>query len=83
MTLGNLAADPAAGLLFVDWERGDTLQVSGRAAVDWSPDRAAALPGAQRVVDVTVEAVVRTPAALPLRWALLEPSPFNPPVGRG
>ena len=83
MTLGNLAADPRAGLLFVDWERGDTLQVSGRAAIDWSPERAAALPGAERVVDVTVDAVVHTRAALPLHWALEERSRFNPPVGRG
>ncbi len=83
MTLGNLAANPRAGLVFVDWERGDTLQLSGRAVVDWSPERAAALPGAERVVDVEVDAVVRAPRALPLRWVLEERSRFNPPVGRG
>ena len=83
MTLGNLAANPRAGLLFLDWERGDTLQLSGRAVVDWSPERAAALPGAERVVDFEVDAVVRAPRALPLRWALEERSRFNPPVGRG
>ena len=83
MTLGNLEANPRAGLLFLDWERGDTLQLSGRATVDWSPERAAALPGAERVVDFEVEAVVFAPRALPLRWALQERSRFNPPVGRG
>jgi predicted pyridoxine 5'-phosphate oxidase superfamily flavin-nucleotide-binding protein len=81
MTLGNVAANPRAGLLFLDWERGDTLQLSGRATVDWSPERAAAVPGAQRMVDFEVEAVIHAPGALPLRWVLEERSRFNPPAG--
>ena|SRR5215218_3182917 len=80
MTLGNLAANPRAGLLFVDWETGDTLQLSGRAAVDWSPQRGAAIPGAQRIVDLVVERVIATRGALPLRWVLEERSRFNPPA---
>ncbi len=82
MTLGNLQADPAAGLLFVDWRTGAALQVSGRAAIDWSPARAAALPGAERVVDVRVERVVATARALPAPWTFLEASRFNPPAAR-
>ncbi|WP_009476153.1 pyridoxamine 5'-phosphate oxidase family protein [Rhodococcus sp. JVH1] len=39
MTLGNLELDPAAGLLFVDWERGETLQLTGRAWVEWNDKR--------------------------------------------
>ena len=80
MTLGNLAANPHAGLLFLDWERGDTLQLSGTATIDWSPERAAAFPGAERVVDFTVERVIATAGAVPYRWALDERSRFNPPV---
>jgi predicted pyridoxine 5'-phosphate oxidase superfamily flavin-nucleotide-binding protein len=80
MTLGNLEANPRAGLLFLDWDTGDTLQLSGRAAIDWSPERTAALPGAQRVVDFTVERVIATTGAVPYRWALDERSRFNPPV---
>jgi predicted pyridoxine 5'-phosphate oxidase superfamily flavin-nucleotide-binding protein len=80
MTLGNVAANPRAGLLFLDWETGDTLQLSGRATIDWSPERAAAIPGAQRVVDVEVERVIATRGALPLRWMLEERSRFNPPA---
>jgi len=80
MTLGNLAASPRAGLLVVNWETGDTLQISGRAAVDWSPERAAAIPGAQRVVDVEIERVLAVRGALPLRWVLEERSRFNPPA---
>jgi hypothetical protein len=80
MTLGNLASNPRAGLIFLDWATGDALQISGRAVIDWSPERAAALPGAQRVVDFTVERVIATTGAVPYRWALDERSRFNPPV---
>ncbi|MDO9410816.1 pyridoxamine 5'-phosphate oxidase family protein [Patulibacter sp.] len=78
MTLGNLASDPHVGLLFPDWRTGDLLFVSGTAAIDWSPERAAAHPGAQRVVDVRVERTVRLPGASPLRWGPPELSRFDP-----
>jgi predicted pyridoxine 5'-phosphate oxidase superfamily flavin-nucleotide-binding protein len=77
-TLGNLAADPRAGLLFVDFDRGTTLQLTGRAGIDWSGEAARAFSGAERVVEFTVEAVVETPGALPLRGRLLGRSPHNP-----
>ena len=34
-TLGNLVVEPRAGLLFIDFERGRTLQLAGRAEVAW------------------------------------------------
>jgi predicted pyridoxine 5'-phosphate oxidase superfamily flavin-nucleotide-binding protein len=38
-SFGNLAVDPSAALLFVDFETGRTLQLSGTAAVEWGqPD---------------------------------------------
>jgi hypothetical protein len=40
----------------------------------------AAIPGAQRVVDFTVDHVIATARALPLRWVLEERSRFNPPA---
>jgi predicted pyridoxine 5'-phosphate oxidase superfamily flavin-nucleotide-binding protein len=70
MTLGNLVADGRAGLLFLDWESGDTLQLSGRGTVGFEP----------RGVAFEVERVIHTRGAVPLRWALLERSRFNPPV---
>ena len=78
MTLGNLELNPRAGLLFLDWERGDTLQLSGTAVVDWSPERAQTLPGARRVVDFTLEQVVHTTGAHALRWRLEARSRFDP-----
>ncbi|WP_235892484.1 pyridoxamine 5'-phosphate oxidase family protein [Mycolicibacterium hodleri] len=37
-SLGNLAVDPAAALLFVDFRTGRTLQLAGEAAVQWADD---------------------------------------------
>lgn len=77
-TLGNLVANPAVGLLFLDWGRGRTLQVTGTAAIDWDPASAAEFPGAERVVEVRIHAVVEIAGATPFRWTLLDYSPFNP-----
>jgi hypothetical protein len=82
MTLGNLELDPRAGLLFVDWDRGATLQLTGRARVDFSPERAAAVPGAHRIVDFAVDEVVELDGRPLAAWHLKERSRFNPPVAR-
>lgn len=77
-TLGNLASDPRAGLVFVDFASGDVLQLSGRARVDWNAARAARFSGAERVVDFEIDAVRETCNALPLRAGAAESSPFSP-----
>ena len=79
-TLGNLQVDGRAGLLLFDWDRGDTLQLSGRATIVWDPATIAVWSGAERVVQFTVEAVQQHLRALPLRWELLESHRLNPPV---
>ncbi|MEO3795830.1 pyridoxamine 5'-phosphate oxidase family protein [Nonomuraea sp. B10E15] len=78
MTLGNLALEPRCGLLFLDWENGATLQLTGRAHVDWDPGRAAAVPGAQRLVDFDVERAVQITGGFPQRWSFGKFSRFNP-----
>ena len=78
-TLGNLAADPRAGLLFVDFERGDLLQMTGRARLVWEPEVLAGHRGARHViVEYEIDEVLETPGGSGLRWTLVEPSPFNP-----
>lgn len=77
-TLGNIAGDPRAGLLFLDFAEGSTLQVSGRAEIIWDERLSAAVPGAERLVALEIEEVVETSSGVPLRWRLLERSPFNP-----
>jgi len=78
-TLGNLAVNPAAGVLFIDFERGATLQLTGTAEVLWDHTDFAAFPGAGRAVRFRVAEAVELPRAVAPRWHLLELSPFNPP----
>jgi len=61
-SLGNLAADPRAGLLVVDFDGGGTLQISGRATIVWEGARVAAFAGAERLLEIEVDAVVETRA---------------------
>ncbi|MGA5582902.1 pyridoxamine 5'-phosphate oxidase family protein [Streptomyces thermodiastaticus] len=79
-TLGNLEVDARAGLLFLDWDTGTTVQLTGTARTDWDPAAAAILPGAQRVVEFTVTSVVEIAHASPLRWSAPQLSRSNPPV---
>lgn len=79
-TLGNLATNPACGLLFLDFETGAALQLTGAAELLWEPAAFAEWPGAERAVRVRVAQVIELPDATPLRWRLVERSPFNPPA---
>ncbi|MEU2713568.1 pyridoxamine 5'-phosphate oxidase family protein [Streptomyces sp. NPDC007205] len=73
LTLGNLRTDPRAGLLFLDWTTGTTLQLTGEA-------HTALTPGGDRSVRFGLTEALWTPAALPLRWSAPEYSPANPDV---
>ncbi|MEV5429211.1 pyridoxamine 5'-phosphate oxidase family protein [Streptomyces sp. NPDC052701] len=75
LTLGNLAADPRAGLLFLDWTTGTALQLTGEARTEFAAD-------GRRRVRFAVGEVLETPCAVPLRWSAPEYSPANPdPAG--
>jgi predicted pyridoxine 5'-phosphate oxidase superfamily flavin-nucleotide-binding protein len=78
LTLGNVAEYPRAGLLFVDFERGLTLQLSGRATITWDDDRLTAFPGAERLVEFEVERVVEIAGGIGVTWRFRGYSPFNP-----
>jgi predicted pyridoxine 5'-phosphate oxidase superfamily flavin-nucleotide-binding protein len=75
-TIGNLLAHPRAGLLFVDFERGDLVQVAARAEVVWDGPEVHELPGAERLLRFTVSEVIHLPGAVPLRWGAPRLSPF-------
>ena len=62
-TLGNISVNPQAGLLFVDFERGGTLQLTGRARILWDEERAAQFAGAERLVEFDVDEVVEIAGA--------------------
>ena len=67
-TLGNFLLNPRAGLVFIDFTSGDLLQLSGRVDVIVDSPDIAAFEGAERLWRFTPQAIVRRPAALPLRW---------------
>ena len=68
MTLGNLSVNPAAGLLFVDYEDGGLLHLSADAEIVWDGAALAAFPGAQRLVRLRVRGGVWRGGVLPWRW---------------
>lgn len=57
-TLGNLSVNPHAGLLFLDFERGSTLQLTGKACIHWDEEHRAAFAGAERVIEYSIDEVV-------------------------
>jgi uncharacterized protein len=77
-TLGNLLANPQAGLLLIDFASGATLQIAGRTRLIWDAERVAGFVGAERLVEVTVAEVVEIADAHPFRSHTVERSPFNP-----
>jgi len=73
-TLGNIVANPQVGLLFVDYERGDLLQIGARAVVIEGGDEVRRFEGAQRLLRIGIERSVFSPGALPLRWSAPQPA---------
>lgn len=81
-TLGNIAVNPRAGLLFVDFDSGDLLQLAVTAEVVWEGPALAAFEGAERLLRMQVVSVLHRPAALPLRWGRAQLSPYLAATGR-
>lgn len=71
LSLGNLATDPRAGLLFLDWVTGTTLQLTGTARTEYGDD-------GSRTVRFTLTEAVETLCASPWSWTAPEYSPANP-----
>ncbi|MGR9462476.1 flavin-nucleotide-binding protein [Rhizobium leguminosarum] len=67
-TLGNILVNSKAGLVFVDFETGDMLQMTGNAEVLLDSPDIATFQGAERLWRFTPEEIVLRPDALPLRW---------------
>jgi len=81
-TLGNLAAHPRAGLLFIDFDSGDLLHVAVTAEIVWNGPEVAAFEGAERLMRFHVTHALRRPGALPLRWGDAELSPHLARTGQ-
>lgn len=74
LSLGNLATDPRAGLLFLDWATGTTLQLTGTARTTHGDD-------GSRTLHFTLTEAVQTLGASPWSWSAPEYSPANPTQG--
>ena len=74
-TLGNLQMNPKAGFLFMDFDSGDLLYLTGSVEVIWEGEELQAFQGAKRMLRFSLEQGTRLPAALPIRWELQDYSP--------
>lgn len=74
-TLGNIAINPKCGLLVIDFDTGDTLQLTGEAEILWEPAHTRRFPGAKRVLAFSVEETLQIERALPLTWEFQGYSP--------
>jgi ferredoxin-NADP reductase/predicted pyridoxine 5'-phosphate oxidase superfamily flavin-nucleotide-binding protein len=81
MTLGNLQLNPRAGVLFIDFDTGDLLTLTGTAEVVWGGDELKAFDGAERAWRFRMESGWRLREALPLRWAFRDFSPNSTLTG--
>lgn len=79
-TLGNLLVNPRAGLVFVDFERGDLLQITGATELVLAGEELAALPGAERLWRVHVRQALRRRGALAWRWSASPARADAPPT---
>jgi len=78
-TLGNFAANPRAGLVVPDFERGRTLQLTGRVETLWDvEDPHNETGGSGRYWDFEIECFVQIDNSLPGSSEFLDYSPHNP-----
>ncbi len=80
-TFGNLVLNPHAGLLFVDFDQGNLLYLTGSAKVIWEGAEIIAYEGAERLLRFQLERGYRVEGSLPLRWSAPEFSPFLDRMG--
>ncbi len=78
-TFGNLELNPRAGLLFVDFDGGNLLYLTGTAEVIWEGAQINEYEGAERLFRFHLDRGYRVEGSLPLRWS----SPaFSPSLAR-
>lgn len=74
-TLGNIVANPRAGMVFFDPANGDVLQLTGSAQIVWDGPEVESFEGAQRLLRVHIDDARWRPGALPLRWSEAQLAP--------
>ncbi len=74
-TLGNIALNPRAGLLFIDFDSGDLLYLTCAAEIIWDSEEKRAFDGAERLVRFRLEQGNLVENALPIGWKFVDYSP--------
>ncbi len=78
-TLGNFMVNPRAGLVFLDFERNRTLQLTGRVEILWDQaDTAGRTGGTKRFWTLRINRWREWETHAGLRWEFLDYSPHNP-----
>ena len=80
-SLGNILANPAVGLLFIDFEAQQRLRVNGRASLHVDDPLKGEYPGAQALVRVRAEQIFPNCPRYIHRMQLAEASPYVPVAG--
>ncbi len=80
-TLGNFLISPRAGLMFIDFARGDLLHLSGKVEIVWDSEEAHQFAGAERLWRVRVSHGWRQRGALRLRWVFRDYAPTTERTG--
>ncbi|MET0319288.1 MAG: pyridoxamine 5'-phosphate oxidase family protein [Duganella sp.] len=82
-TLGNLAVDPHAGLVILDFDGGQLLQLTGTATLLWDQaDATGQTGGTGRCWEFQVEQWILHDTPLALAWRYLDASPYNPGIAQ-
>jgi ferredoxin-NADP reductase/predicted pyridoxine 5'-phosphate oxidase superfamily flavin-nucleotide-binding protein len=75
-TLGNFLLNPKAGLIFIDFDSGDLLMLTGTVELLWEDDKeVTSFKGAERAWRFTLDHGLKLTSALPFRSTLKEYSP--------
>ena len=81
-SLGNIAANPHVGLLFIDFQAQKRLRVTGQASLHLDDPLRAEYAGAQAIVRVRAEHIFPNCPRYIHRMQVMEPSPYVPVPGR-
>ena len=81
-SLGNISANPAVGILFIDFQKGKRLRVNGDAALHFDDPLKAGYPEAQAIVRVRARHIFPNCPRYIHRMQMVEASPYVPDAGR-
>ena len=82
-TLGNFTVNPRAGLIFIDFEHGTTLQLSGRADILWDQkDPTEETGGTKRFWEFHIDRWLEVGHGHQLEWSFMDYSPYNPKLNK-